>query len=689
MTTVTIDIRNIASKTYPDDKVVFRSPEIRENPAGGMVSTADEVVPLVDGQGSVNLTPGPVTVFIQCRGVADNRSKNGTVPDSGTVNLVDIIAGDFTYTPAVVSAAVQARNEARAAAADAISAKNQAATSATNAATSASTASTAASTATSAKNAAATSATNASASAAAANTSANAADSRATAAASSASTASSAATTATTAKNEAASSATAAATSATNASTAADRAEAGADRVGSAEQVGQWASQAADSASTATSAASTATTAKNQAATSATNAASSATTASQAATNAGSSASAAGNSASQADTSASTASGAATAASGAASAATSAKDAAAASATAAAGSASTAETAATTATNKAIEASNSADRAESATSGKADLVGGKIPSSQIPEVALTKPSQVTSRAGMLALTAQEGDIAIITTGADKGTYILGTGASNVFASWMPMAVSSDVPVQSVNGQVGTVVLSATDVGAAPTNHTHTPASIGAAAASHTHPASQITGLPSTDGGYNTRDAADPASSYPAGVDVTLNSVNKGWSAIIGAASLPSLGSFVVVTTVRQGFYNDSTWQYLSSYALPGSSIYVRKWQNDAWTTLRRLTDDGHTHTSAQISDATSTVTSNRVVIRDDTGRFNVHTPTTPAHPTPKTYVDSGLSDTYTTIYLRPALFSGAGNPPSTIPGAVAGDWWINTTTMELFKITGV
>lgn len=38
---------------------------------------------------------------------------------------------------------------------------------------------------------------------------------------------------------------------------------------------------------------------------------------------------------------------------------------------------------------------------------------------------------------------------------------------------------------------------------------------------------------------------------------------------------------------------------------------------------------------------------------------------------------------------RPALFSGEGAAPSTISGAVVGDWWLDTTTMELSKITGV
>ncbi|WP_050749929.1 hypothetical protein [Corynebacterium glutamicum] len=109
--------------------------------------------------------------------------------------------------------------------------------------------------------------------------------------------------------------------------------------------------------------------------------------------------------------------------------------------------------------------------------GKADLVGGKVPTSQIPEVALTKPFSVASRTALLALDAQEGDIGIITAGADKGTYILGSGPANVFSSWVQLAVSADAPVQSVNGQTGTVVLSAENVGASPTGHTHTSADI--------------------------------------------------------------------------------------------------------------------------------------------------------------------------------------------------------------------
>lgn len=103
---------------------------------------------------------------------------------------------------------------------------------------------------------------------------------------------------------------------------------------------------------------------------------------------------------------------------------------------------------------------------DGATSAKADLVGGRVPTAQIPAVALTKPFVVSDRAGMLGLTAEEGDVAVITSGADKGTYMLGTGAADTFSSWVRLA-SPDGAVSSVNGQTGVVNLSAADVGAAP------------------------------------------------------------------------------------------------------------------------------------------------------------------------------------------------------------------------------
>lgn len=126
MVLVKIDIKNIASETHPDDKVIFRSPVVREAVGGGLVSTADEVVGLVDGVGEVELVPGPVHVTFQCRGMADTRPKRGTVPDSGPVTVADVIGQNFTFTPEVVGAAQTARNQAVQAAADAEAAEEAA-----------------------------------------------------------------------------------------------------------------------------------------------------------------------------------------------------------------------------------------------------------------------------------------------------------------------------------------------------------------------------------------------------------------------------------------------------------------------------------------------------------------------------------------------------------------------------------
>ncbi|WP_170266067.1 hypothetical protein [Rhodococcus rhodnii] len=74
---------------------------------------------------------------------------------------------------------------------------------------------------------------------------------------------------------------------------------------------------------------------------------------------------------------------------------------------------------------------------------KADLVGGKVPTGQLPAVALTKPFRVSNRAAMLALDVQEGDVAVVTGGSDKGTYMLGEGSPTVFESWVRLNAPDD------------------------------------------------------------------------------------------------------------------------------------------------------------------------------------------------------------------------------------------------------
>lgn len=103
MTLVTIDLGDVAGGHDPDDHVVIRAEAFRESQGGGITSTAEVVIPLVNGVGQAEVEPGPVVVSFRCQAVADTREKRGVVPSSGTVGIEDVIAGAFEYTPPVVN----------------------------------------------------------------------------------------------------------------------------------------------------------------------------------------------------------------------------------------------------------------------------------------------------------------------------------------------------------------------------------------------------------------------------------------------------------------------------------------------------------------------------------------------------------------------------------------------------------
>lgn len=103
-----------------------------------------------------------------------------------------------------------------------------------------------------------------------------------------------------------------------------------------------------------------------------------------------------------------------------------------------------------------------------ALAAKADLVGGVIPTSQIPALAVTEfLGSVASQAAMLALTGQRGDWCIRTD--VNRSYVLIADVASVLANWQYIETPGS-PVTSVNGQTGVIVLAATDVGAAPLSH---------------------------------------------------------------------------------------------------------------------------------------------------------------------------------------------------------------------------
>ena len=86
---------------------------------------------------------------------------------------------------------------------------------------------------------------------------------------------------------------------------------------------------------------------------------------------------------------------------------------------------------------------------------------GKLNTSVLPALALVDVYTVDSEAAMLALNAQQGDIAIRTD--ESKTYILSKEPASTLANWIELLFP--ISVTSVNGKTGVVVLSAADINA--------------------------------------------------------------------------------------------------------------------------------------------------------------------------------------------------------------------------------
>jgi hypothetical protein len=99
-----------------------------------------------------------------------------------------------------------------------------------------------------------------------------------------------------------------------------------------------------------------------------------------------------------------------------------------------------------------------------AANGVAELdAGGKIPSAQLPPIAITEVFVVADNTARDALTVEEGDVAIVT----------GSGLTYIYdgAAWQQITAAG--AVTSVNGQSGTVSLDTDDVAEGTTNKYYT------------------------------------------------------------------------------------------------------------------------------------------------------------------------------------------------------------------------
>lgn len=106
------------------------------------------------------------------------------------------------------------------------------------------------------------------------------------------------------------------------------------------------------------------------------------------------------------------------------------------------------------------DAINSSEKG--AANGVATLgADSKIPSSQLPPIAISETFVVADEAAQLALTVQRGDIAVRTDLSKS--YINSTGNNTSMSDWTEL-LSPPNDVVSVNGQTGVVVLDADDIG---------------------------------------------------------------------------------------------------------------------------------------------------------------------------------------------------------------------------------
>jgi len=195
-------------------------------------------------------------------------------------------------------------------------------------------------------------------------------------------------------------------------------------------------------------------------------------------------------------------------------------------------------------TNSRADARITAQKAQP--SGLATLDGGGlIPTSQLPPIAITDTFVVASQAAQTALTAEVGDVAV-RTDIDK-TYILQAEPASTFSNWVEL-LQPGAPVQSVNGQTGTVSLDSDDISEGATNlyFTDTRAKAAAVADAIVNGVTDVApsqnavfdalALKQDTGNYITALTGDVTASGPGSVAATL--ANSGVSA--GSYTLASI-----------------------------------------------------------------------------------------------------------------------------------------------------
>ena len=214
---------------------------------------------------------------------------------------------------------------------------------------------------------------------------------------------------------------------------------------------------------------------------------------------------------------------------------------------------------------------------------------GKLADSVIPAVAITDTYVIDTEEEMLALSAQKGDIAI-RSDLNK-SYVLQTTPASTLANWKELLTPTDT-VLSVNGQTGTVELTASDVKALPSSTKYAASSeVGGAATSANKVNSNLI--------VKLNSGATEGTNLFTFNGSAAKTINITPSAIGAAAS--SHGTHVTADTVKSALgtgsgtskylREDGTWQippnthYTNYLQIKGNNTEAVKFTQDADKTL--------------------------------------------------------------------------------------------------------
>jgi hypothetical protein len=196
---------------------------------------------------------------------------------------------------------------------------------------------------------------------------------------------------------------------------------------------------------------------------------------------------------------------------------------------------------------------------------------GKVPQSQIPAVAITNTFVVASQAAMLALTAEEGDVAVRTD--QNKTYILTAPPSSTLANWQELLTPTDT-VSSVDGRIGTVTLTDLYAGLATAN-------------TFTGGVQQITTASAATKGFIVKATASQSANlteWQSSASVVLTSINSNGSLRIRSTDT-SLTSAVISPS--------SAGQIgLTVQGFASQTANLQDWRDSAGTLLTRITSAG-------------------------------------------------------------------------------------------------